>query len=87
MKFLTDLSNRVKHQKRNQPAIEKWPFGFVFGVQLGLRQKQALINTYDITLIHHHCNVINHPSWLDIRRISPEYQAMMDDGRHNNDDE
>ena len=37
--------NRVEHQKRNQPAIEKWPFGFVFGVQLGLRQTQALIKT------------------------------------------
>ena len=41
--FLTDMINRVEHQKRNQPAIEKWPFGFVFGVQLGLRQTQALI--------------------------------------------
>ena len=43
--FLTDMSNRVEHQKRNQPAIEKWPFGFVFGVQLGLRQTRALIQT------------------------------------------
>ena len=43
--FLTDMSNRVEHQKQNQPAIEKWPFGFVFGVQLGLRQTQALIKT------------------------------------------
>ena len=43
--FLTDMSNRVEHQKRNQPAIEKWPFGFVFGVQLGLRQTRALIKT------------------------------------------
>ena len=41
----TDMSNRVEHQKRNQPAIEKWPFGFVFGVQLGLRQTQALFKT------------------------------------------
>ena len=30
--FLTDMSDRVKHQKRNQPAIEKWLFGFVSGV-------------------------------------------------------
>ena len=37
------MSNRVEHQKQNQPAIEKWPFGFVFGVQLGLRQTLALI--------------------------------------------
>ena len=44
--FLTDMSNRVEHQKQNQPAIEKWPFGFVFGVQLGLRQTRALITTY-----------------------------------------
>ena len=43
--FLTDLSNRVEHQKRNQPAIKKWPFGFVFGVQLGLRQTRSLIQT------------------------------------------
>ena len=43
--FLTDMSNRVEHQKQNQPAIEKWPFGFVFGVQLGLRQTLALIKT------------------------------------------
>ena len=26
------------------------PFGWVFGVQLGLRQTQALINTYFITI-------------------------------------
>ena len=30
--WLTDMSNRVEHQKRNQPAIEKWPFGLVFGI-------------------------------------------------------
>ena len=44
------------------------------------RTSLATINTYDITLIHHHYNVINHPSWLDTRRIAPEYQAMIDDG-------
>ena len=43
--FLTDMYIRVEHQKRNQPTIEKWPFGFVFGVQLGLRQTQALMKT------------------------------------------
>ena len=37
------MSNRVEHQKRDQPAIEKWPFCFSFGVQLGFEQKQALI--------------------------------------------
>ena len=36
--FLTDMSNRVEHQKQNQTAFEKWLFGLVFGVQLGLRQ-------------------------------------------------
>ena len=41
--FLTDMSNRVEHLKQNQSAIEKWPFGFVSGVQLGLQQTQALI--------------------------------------------
>ena len=30
--FLTDMSNRVEHQKRNQPAIERWPSDFVFRV-------------------------------------------------------
>ena len=37
------LVNRVEHQKRTQTTAEL-PFGFVFGVQLGLRQTQALIN-------------------------------------------
>ena len=43
--FLTDLSNRAENQKRNQPAIEKWSFGFVFGVKLDLRQTKAFIIT------------------------------------------
>ena len=43
--LLTDMSNRVDHQKRNQPVIKKWPFGFVFGVQLGLRQTEVRIKT------------------------------------------
>ena len=42
---VTHMSNQVEPQKRNQPAIEKWPFGFIFGVQLDLRQTQALIKT------------------------------------------
>ena len=37
------LVNRVEHQKRTQTTAEL-PFGFVFGVQLGLRHTQALIN-------------------------------------------
>ena len=40
--FFSDMGNRVEHQKRNPLAIKKWPVGFVFGVQLGLRQTQAL---------------------------------------------
>ena len=55
--FLTDMSNRVEHQKLNQVTAELPP-GWVFGVQLGLRQTQALINTYHIILIHHHRHVI-----------------------------
>ena len=43
--FFSGMSNRVEHQKQNQPAIEKWPFGFVFGIQLGRWQRLALIKT------------------------------------------
>ena len=43
------LVNRVEHQKRTQTTAEL-PFGFVFGVQLGLRQTQALINILYIKL-------------------------------------
>ena len=32
--FLTDMSNRVEYQKRNQTATSQWPVGFVIGVQL-----------------------------------------------------
>jgi len=39
------MRNRVEHQKQNQQTIGKWPFGMVFGVQLGLRQTQAQIRT------------------------------------------
>ena len=45
--FLTDMSNRVEHQKLNQTTAEL-SFGWVFGVQLGLRQTQALIKTKTI---------------------------------------
>ena len=41
------MSNRVEHQKLNQVAAELPP-GWVFGVQLGLRQTQALIKTKTI---------------------------------------
>ena len=33
--ILMVMSNLVEHQKRNQPAFERWPVGFVFGVQHG----------------------------------------------------
>ena len=41
------MSNRVEHQKLNQTTAEL-SFGWVFGVQLGLRQTQALIKTKTI---------------------------------------
>ena len=56
--FLTDMSNRVEHQKLNQVTAELPP-GWVFGVQLGLRQTQALIKTYHIILIQYHSSYIN----------------------------
>ena len=40
--FLTDMSNLVEHQKLNEVAAVLPP-GWVFGVQFGLRQTQALI--------------------------------------------
>ena len=58
MHFLTEMSNRVEHQKLNQVTAELPP-GCVFGVQLGLRQTQALINTYHIILIQHHSSSID----------------------------
>ena len=49
-RILTDMSSQVEHQKKgNEPAIHKCPFGFGFGVQLGLRQTQALIKIKTIT--------------------------------------
>ena len=47
MHFLTEMSNRVEHQKLNQVTAELPP-GWVFGVQLGLRQTQALIKAKTI---------------------------------------
>ena len=44
------LSNLVKHHQLNYVAAELR----VFGVQLGLRQTQALIETYYMTIIKHH---------------------------------
>ena len=41
------LVNRVEHQKLNQTTAEL-SFGWVFGIQLGLRQTQALIKTTTI---------------------------------------
>ena len=45
--WLTDMSHRVEHQQLNQVAAELPP-GWVFGVQLGLRQTQALIEIQTI---------------------------------------
>ena len=42
--LLTDMSNRVEHQRLNQVAAELPP-GWVFGVHLGLRHIHALIET------------------------------------------
>ena len=42
---IVSAEGRVEHQKRNQTATSKLPVGFVFGVQLGLRQTRALIQT------------------------------------------
>ena len=44
-RFLTDMINQGEHQTQNQPGIKKWPFGFIFGVQLYLRKTLALIKT------------------------------------------
>ena len=45
--FLFDIDNRVEIQKLNQVAAELPP-GWVFGVQLGLWQTQALVKTKTI---------------------------------------
>ena len=34
------VEGRVEDQKRTQTANTLWPFGFVFGVQLGLLEKR-----------------------------------------------
>ena len=71
--LLTDMRNRVEHQKRNQPAIEKWPFGFVFGVQLGLRQTQALIKTKQKPKNKKNkCSFSRYSSWFESVIVSAE---------------
>ena len=47
MPRLYEISNRIEHQKLNQVAAELPP-GWVFGVQLGLRQIEAVIKTKTI---------------------------------------
>ena len=47
--WMTPLVNRAEHQKLNQTTAEL-SFGWVFGVQLGLRQTQALIETTTIRI-------------------------------------
>ena len=45
------LVNRVEQQKLNKTTVQQ-PFGWVFDVQLGLRQIQAqIITTSDFTII------------------------------------
>ena len=63
--FLTGMSNRVEHQ--NEPKRPQ--SGGRLGVQLGLRQTPALINTYHIILIHHDRHVNHHLSihWKGIQ--------------------
>ena len=41
--FLTDMGYRDEHENETEAAIEKWPLGYIFGVQLGLQQTQVLI--------------------------------------------
>ena len=40
------LVNRVEHQKLTQTATTWWPFGFVFGVQLGSLEKNYGVNRF-----------------------------------------
>ena len=71
---------------KNSTWWQLWlPPGCVFGVQLGLRQTQALINTYHIILIHHHRHVIHHLSihWKVMQASRPAgKQASRQAGQH-----
>ena len=47
------LVNRVEHQKRTLTATKWWPFGFVFGVQLGsLEKKKTRCGPVHAALVH-----------------------------------
>ena len=49
---------RVEHQKRTQTATTLWPFGFVFGVQLGsLEKKKARRGPVRAALVHIHVHI------------------------------
>ena len=65
--------NRVENQKLNQTTAEL-PFGWVFGFQLGLRQTQALINTFCMTVIKHH-RLLKHAC----RRLLPTREVFVED--------
>ena len=72
--LLTDMCNRFEHQKLNQTAATQ-SSGWVFGVQIDLRQTEALMNTNDIILIQHHRHVIHHHDrftgkWSNLDRAS-----------------
>ena len=43
---------RVEHQKRTQTATTLWPFGFVFGVQLGSLEKKTRRDPGHAALVH-----------------------------------
>ena len=45
-RFFVFLVNRVEHQKRTQTATKWWPFGFVFGDQLGSLEKKYGVNRF-----------------------------------------
>ena len=51
---------RVEHQKRTQTATTLWPFGFVFGVQLGsLEKKKTRRGPVRAALVHMNHNGMN----------------------------
>ena len=39
------ICDELDHRPRRRIAIDKWPSGFVYGVQLGVGQTQAMIKT------------------------------------------
>ena len=59
---------RVEHQKRTQTATTLWPFGFVFGVQLGsLEKKKTRRGPVRAALVH--VSFIFHNFQTDCHRL------------------